>query len=168
MSAFILGWQIYFLDYLAGKSELVGVLLVFFMISMLFGRMVSEFLHSKMKMSLEDIISISLLALCIGFIILFIFGNIPSFIIGSILIELSMGIFRNTNGLWTQNCITTSFRSSFYSALSTVNGITTFLLSLLLGLIIKIDLKLIWALAGIIVFINLIYFRNKLYKVSTK
>lgn len=163
--SFVLGWQLYYLDYLHLPKSYVGILLIVFMFAMLCGNVLSSWLSNK-KITINQKFVISFILMIIGFLIMSNSNNIVNFVLSAIIIEISLGLFRNVEEIWLTSIIPSSNLSSFYSGVGTINEIFTFILSAVIGFIINYNMKTLWILAAIMMVLNVIYFKFYLMKIK--
>lgn len=167
MYAFILGWQLYYLNTLKMPEGYIGMLLVWFMISMLIGKKICEILYKKF--SVNTIIISSFGCMMFGFLLMCCFKNIYGLIISATIIEIGMGIYNNIEEIWIFDMIPSENISSFYSGINTLAEIFIFILSLSIGLIIQyIGTSFLWGLVTVMILLNIIYYVFLISKKSCK
>ena len=129
--------------------------LLFFMILLMFGTYMVSICTKKMSSFKTSIMGI--LVSILGFMILYAFQTVPTFLIGAGLVELGLGIEQAATSIWMCDYIKSEVRSTYSSIFSTIQAIGGFVIANLLGILTeKFGVNVSWVIASIVMGLDII------------
>lgn len=171
MLAFLLSWQVYGVNELDFPVSALGLLLILFMgvIS------VSSFLVSylaKKEVAAVRIIVCGTVISALGLLLVGLFPHKAVFIAGLMLFEFGLGMDMSSSGVWIQDFIPRAKRATFSSGLSALKSLAGFLITLILGIMVKnLGYAFIWCFAAASLLgsnIVLLYFNTKYVRAGSE
>lgn len=142
---FILSWQIYATEVVGLSTTTLGYLYTVMLLLMSF----SSFFTKYLLKSLQGI-TITIAGACISIIgVTFFFMNtLILFILGFVLFEFGMGLLNSSYYTWLYDYIPENVMSSYTSALSSIESLVAFILSMFMGSFIqRIGFNFGWSIA---------------------
>ena len=153
--AFVLFWQVYATEIVKIKIEYLSFFLLFFMILLMFGTYMVSICTKKMSSFKTSIMGI--LVSILGFMILYAFQTVPTFLIGAGLVESGLGIEQAATSIWMCDYIKSEVRSTYSSIFSTIQAIGGFVIANLLGILTeKFGVNVSWVIASIVMGLDII------------
>lgn len=137
---FIVSWQLYLTESLGVSKGSIGIFLAIFLLSQSMAGML--LIRKKSQNSFQDLkygIVISLIGII--FLNLSFLGESTTlklviFIIGVIIYEFGLGIEQTAGGAWIQDCLPNEKRASYFSAITALISLASFLFTNLIGYLI--------------------------------
>ena len=102
------------------------------------------------KMSSFKTSIMGILVSILGFMILYAFQTVPTFLIGAGLVELGLGIEQAATSIWMCDYIKSEVRSTYSSIFSTIQAIGGFVIANLFGVNVS------WVIASIVMGLDII------------
>ena len=128
---FIVAWQVYAITQIGLKMEHLGYIYSFILVLMSITSFASRFLQKKMQG--VKVTEIGVLFSIIGISIFLINKTVIIFLIGLILFEIGTGLLNASYYTWVYDFMPSNTRSSYASALSSIQSFIGFILSICIG-----------------------------------
>jgi MFS family permease len=130
-TVFILAWQVYALQVIGLEYKYLGFMYTLVMLCMTFSSLLTRGLIEKFK---TEMITVSgILVATLGLIVISVSREKVLFLIAFIVFELGFGLSSSSYNTWIHDYIPSSGRTSYLSALNTIQSLISFFISLILG-----------------------------------